>query len=81
MQDPELCSIFMNVCDHQPLQMPIKTREPNMPAKRRPTSRGGLFTVHLLNFAVADSTKANKDSLDSMKYSFRDSYLSSGEPT
>jgi len=51
-----------------------------MPAMRRVTSRGGRSTVHLLNFAVADSTEANNDSLDSMKYSFRDSYFSPGEP-
>jgi hypothetical protein len=51
-----------------------------MPAMRRATSRGGDSTVHLLNFAVADSTYANKDSRDSMNCSFRDSNLSSGEP-
>jgi len=51
-----------------------------MPAMRRATSRGGDSTVHLLNFAVADSTEANKDSRDSMKCSFRDSNLSPGEP-
>lgn len=51
-----------------------------MPAMRRVTSRGGWSTVHLLNFAVTESTEANNDSLDSMKYSFRDSYLSPGEP-
>jgi len=51
-----------------------------MPAMIRMTSRGGDSTVHLLNLAVADSTYANKDSRDSMNCSFRDSYLSPGEP-
>ena len=51
-----------------------------MPDMRRTTSRGGDSTVHLLNFAVADSTYANKDSRDSMNCSLRDSNLSSGEP-
>jgi hypothetical protein len=55
------------VCDHHPLQMPMRIRKPKMPATgmRRATSRGGDSTVHLLNFAVADSTYANKDSRDS----------------
>ena len=75
------CSrFFASVIDHQPLQIPMRRRKPNMPAMRRVTSRVGDSTVHLLNFAVADSTEANKDSRDSMKYSCRDSNFSSGEP-
>lgn len=51
-----------------------------MPDIRRATSRGGESMVHLLIFAVAESTEANNDSLDSMNCSFRDSYFSPGEP-
>jgi hypothetical protein len=56
--------------------MPMRIRKPKMPDMRRTTSRGGDSTVHLLNFAVADSTYANKDSRDSINCS----NLSSGEP-
>jgi hypothetical protein len=69
------------LCDHhQPLQIPMRTRKPKMPAMRRVTSKGGESTVHLLNLAVADSTYANKDSRDSINCSLRDSNLSPGEP-